>query len=98
MPDLEIATSVAAPPERVYALISDITRMGEWSPEATGGHWQRGANGPAVGARFRGTNRKGWRRWSTVNTVTAAEPGRQFAFRTTFGPLKVADWGYRIES
>src|SRR4051812_37272251 len=97
VPDLEITTTINAAPDRVYALVSDITRMGEWSPEATGGRWQRGATGPTVGARFRGSNRKGWRRWSTANTVTAADPGRRFAFRTTFGPLQVADWSYRID-
>jgi uncharacterized protein YndB with AHSA1/START domain len=24
---------IAAPPERVFGLITDVTRMGEWSPE-----------------------------------------------------------------
>ena len=42
--------TVQAPPERVWELVSDITRAGEWSPEATGGRWRGDATGPAVGA------------------------------------------------
>jgi hypothetical protein len=90
--------SVAAEPQDVYRLISDITRMGEWSPENTGGHWLRGAAGPAVGATFKGNNRHGWRRWSSKCTVTDADPGRKFAFAVTFGPFRVAEWGYTIDS
>ena len=55
----EVTIDVSAPPERVYGLISDITRMGEWSPECRRCEWIDGATGPAVGARFRGHNRLG---------------------------------------
>ncbi|HAS09465.1 MAG TPA: SRPBCC family protein, partial [Acidimicrobiaceae bacterium] len=55
MSDVSVSREIAAPPQRVWELISDITRMGEWSPETTGGKWLKGATGPAVGARFRGT-------------------------------------------
>ena len=97
MADISVSREIAAPPERVWALVSDMTRMGEWSPEATGGRWLGGASGPASGARFRGTNRSGWQRWSTTCTVTACEPGRRFAFAVTAGPAKVATWDYEIE-
>ena len=82
---------IQAPPERVYELVSDVTRMGEWSPEATGGEWLDGATGPEVGARFRGSNKRGWMRWSTRPKVVAAEPGRDFAFDTG-----MAVWRYRF--
>ena len=52
--------TIDAPPERVWDLVTAITRMGEWSPESTGGRWTRGATGPATGARFVGSNRNGW--------------------------------------
>ncbi len=52
---------------------------------------------PVIGARFRGTNRNGKRRWKTVGTVVTAEPGRAFAFEVTSGPLKVARWEYRFD-
>lgn len=98
MPEtVSVERVVAAPAERVWALVSDVTRMGDWSPETVGGAWIGGASAPAEGARFRGRNRNGWHRWSTVCTVTAAEPGRSFAFRVTAGPLGVAEWAYMIE-
>ena len=97
MSDLQVTENVRADPQVVYRFISDITRMGEWSPENTGGRWLRGASGPAQGATFRGNNRHGWRRWSSKCTVTEVDPGRRFAFTVTVGPLSVADWGYTIE-
>jgi hypothetical protein len=68
--------------------------MGRWSPETTSCRWLGDATGPAVGARFKGNNRDGWRRWSTICTVIAAEPGRRFAFDVGMGPLPVARWTY----
>jgi uncharacterized protein YndB with AHSA1/START domain len=92
-----VARTMDAPAEKVWSMISDITRMGEWSPEATGGSWLKGATGPAVGAKFRGTNRKGIRWWWTTCTVTEADPAKAFAFKVDFGPLSVAEWSYRFE-
>jgi uncharacterized protein YndB with AHSA1/START domain len=89
-------TRIDASPAAVYALISDVTQMGRWSPETSSCRWLGGADRPAVGARFRGTNRLGWRRWSTTCTVTAAEPGRRFAFEVRSGPLAVATWSYEL--
>lgn len=82
--------TVQAPPERVWELVSDITRAGEWSPEATGGRWRGGATGPAVGARFTGGNRHGRIRWATRCRVTECEPPHRFTFvvdesRTAWG-------------
>lgn len=95
MATISRTVEVAAPPERVWALVSDLPRMGEYSPENTGGRWVKGG-GPVVGARFRGTNRQGRRTWSTSATVTRSEPGRAFAFEVKGGPLAVALWSYEI--
>jgi len=92
-----VSREIDAPPEEVWAMVSDVTRMGEWSPEATGAKWVRGATGPAVGAQFRGRNRNGIRRWSTTGKVVECEPGRAFAFDIVVGPLSVARWTYRFE-
>ena len=94
--EVRVQRSISAPADRVWAMISDVTRMGEWSPENTGGSWKSGATGPAVGAKFAGKNRNGTKKWSTVCTVTAAEPGSSFAFSVAAGPLKVAEWRYDI--
>jgi uncharacterized protein YndB with AHSA1/START domain len=91
-----VSRDIAAPAKVVWGMISDITRMGEWSPENTGGTWRKGATGPSVGATFSGDNRNGSKRWSTVCTVDACEPGRSFAFTVAAGPFKVARWAYTI--
>jgi uncharacterized protein YndB with AHSA1/START domain len=96
-PSAEVTVHVDAPPERVYALVSDVTRMGEWSPECVRCEWQRGATGPTVGARFRGWNRNGIARWSTVAEVVAAEPGHEFAFTTKQGSRDGTRWRYVLE-
>ncbi|MEP6623116.1 MAG: SRPBCC family protein, partial [Acidimicrobiia bacterium] len=43
-----------ASPEAIWALVSDVTRIGEYSPETFEAEWLDGATGPAVGVRFRG--------------------------------------------
>jgi uncharacterized protein YndB with AHSA1/START domain len=90
---------VNAPPELVYELVSDVTRMGEWSPETVRCRWLRGATGPAVGARFKGTNRRGFTRWSTKSRVLAAEPGREFAFVASVLLFRreMTKWRYQFE-
>ncbi|MDL4813785.1 SRPBCC family protein [Actinomadura opuntiae] len=92
-----VEQSIAASPEALYALVSEVSQMGRWSPETTGCRWIAPATGPAVGARFRGTNRRGLRRWSTTCTVTAAEPGRRFEFEVRIGGRPVARWRYTFQ-
>jgi uncharacterized protein YndB with AHSA1/START domain len=88
----EAKTHIDASPEAVYAMVADITRMGEWSPENTGGEWLEGATGAAVGARFKGKNKRK-SGWSTKCTVTAADPGREFAFDVGKGETR---WRYQF--
>jgi hypothetical protein len=90
----EASLWIEAPPERIYAIVSDITQMGQLSPECTGGRWLGGATGPEVGARFKGTNRRGFVRWSTTNTVVQADPARAFAFDTKQSGTR---WTYELE-
>ena len=90
---------IAAPAEKVWGLVSDLPRMGEWSPENAGGAWKNGATGPAVGAAFTGRNKKGLRRWSTTAKVIECEPGKVFEIAVVFGPtaVPVANWRYEFE-
>ena len=97
MSDAEATTTIAADPLKVYALVSDLPRMGEWSPENTGGRWIRGSTGPEVGARFHGNNKRGVLRWSTTVEVTDATPGKRFAFDVTYGPVPISHWEYAFE-
>jgi hypothetical protein len=93
---------VAADPQAVYGLVSDVTRIGERSPECRSARWESGEPA-AVGAVFRGRNRVGWAaRWSRRCEVTAAQPGRVFAFRTLPEPLDLTrrdstTWRYDLE-
>jgi uncharacterized protein YndB with AHSA1/START domain len=94
---LEISRDIAAPPDVVYAAISDVTRMGEWSEECHTCEWHDGFDGPAVGATFDGHNRHGDHEWTTQGKVIVAEPGREFAFECSMYDFHYATWGYRIE-
>jgi uncharacterized protein YndB with AHSA1/START domain len=87
---------IAASPQVLYDLVSDVTAMGRWSPETQACRWLDGADGPTVGARFKGTNKDGWRKWTTTCTVVAAEPGRRFEFDVVFGGLPVSRWTYEF--
>ena len=89
---------VAAPPEKVWAMISDVTRMCEFSPENTKCQWIGATKAPVVGARFRGTNVNGKRTWKTVATVVEAQPGVSFAFAVKVGLLPIARWEYRFDA
>jgi hypothetical protein len=98
MPEVTVEELVGASSEAAYELVSDVTRMGQWSPETTACRWLDCGTTPAVGARFRGTNRNGWRRWTTTCTVVAADPGRLFTSDVKYGPLPISRWTYEFIS
>jgi hypothetical protein len=87
----EARITIAATADRLYDMVSDVTRMHEWSPETFKAEWIDGATGPAVGARFKGSNKFLFARWSTRPRVTAASRGEEFAFDT--GTTR---WSYRF--
>lgn len=95
--DIAVSTTVAAPAQKVYGMLADLTRMGEWSPETRKVTWLGGATAPAVGARFRGWNRHGPIWWFTTSKVVAAEPGRELAWDVSSFGQPVARWSYRFE-
>ena len=94
--DVTVEEVIAAPAQLLYDLVSEVTRMGEWSPETTSCRWVGGATGPRMGARFRGSNRNGWRRWSTSCTVVAAAPGSLFSFEVDLARLPISRWTYQF--
>lgn len=96
--NLEVSTEIGAEAASLYDMVADLTRMGQWSPENIGGKWVGGATGPATGAKFRGNNKSGWRRWSTQAEVTDARPGERFAFHVTVTGVPIADWAYEFTS
>ena len=94
----ELTTFIQAPPETVYALVADVTRMPEFSPEVVHCEWMEGSTGPAVGARFEATNKvSGGRAWKNRPVVVAADPGREFAFSRTEKFSGTVVWRYLFE-
>jgi hypothetical protein len=82
-------------PEPLYDMVSDVTRMGEWSPETIRCEWLDGATAAAPGARFKGTNKRGIFRWSTKPEVVSADRGKELSFETkSSGPS--TRWTYRF--
>lgn len=94
-----VTVHMAAPPERIWELVSDVTNTGRFSPETFEAEWLDGAEGPAAGARFRGHVRRNGRGpvyWTTCEVV-ACEPGKEFAFKVLAGGRTVNTWRYRME-
>jgi Polyketide cyclase / dehydrase and lipid transport len=82
--------TVAVSPDSLYDMVSDVTRMGEWSPICTACWWDEG-DGPWDGAWFTGRNELPERVWETRSQVVAAERGREFAFAVGGAWVR---WGY----
>lgn len=94
MPKLTFSDSltIEASPEEVYAMVSDITRTGEWSPVCRSAEWVDPEE-TGEGAQFLGHNETPDRQWTTTSTVVAAVPGEHFAWEVGEGYVH---WGYRI--
>ncbi|MDN5757041.1 MAG: SRPBCC family protein [Tomitella sp.] len=95
----ETSITMHAPTEKIWELVSDVTRIGEFSPETFEAEWLGGATGPAVGARFRGHVRRneiGPTYW-TPCTVLVCEPQREFTFGVGAASNPLTRWGYRLE-
>jgi hypothetical protein len=94
---VEVSQTIEAPTDRVWAVVGDPVGMADLTAECREMAWVDGSTGPAVGARFRGRNRSGWRRWSTSCTIVRLQHGSEIAWDVAFGPLPVARWSYRVE-
>ncbi len=95
----DVTVRIQADPSTVWELVSDVTRIGEFSPETFEAEWVDGATGPEVGARFRGHVRRngvGPTYWTQCK-VTACEPEREFGFVVYGAGSRVNNWGYRLE-
>lgn len=90
----EASEHIDATPEELYALVSDVPRMGEWSPECRGADWIVPADAPAVGAQFHGHNERGDNEWTTPNTVLVADVGREFAWVVGTPEFQVCHWRF----
>ena len=93
---VSVSVDIAASPEAVYALITDLPTLASCAEETQAMTWTKG-DSAAPGAVFKGSNRNGIRRWSTTSTVAQAEPGKTFAFDVKApAGIPVARWQYDI--
>lgn len=95
----EVTLHMEAGPEQVWALVSDVTRIGEFSPETFEARWTHGASGPEVGARFKGhvkRNGVGPVYW-TPCTVTRCEVEEVFEFSVGLDANPINTWGYTMQ-
>lgn len=96
-PGAEATVHIDVGPERVWNTVADITRQDRWSCEATSCEWIAPADCVAPGARFRGQNRRGFRRWIRTNEVVVVEPGRTLVWHTLLSRLYPDSTEWRVE-
>lgn len=95
-----VTVHVDADAATCWGIASDVTRIGELSPETFEAEWLDGATGPAVGAKFRGhvkRNGRGPVYWTNC-TVTKCVPGEVFEFAVGTDKMTVNTWGYTFTS
>jgi uncharacterized protein YndB with AHSA1/START domain len=93
-----VTLRIDAPPAKVWALVSDVTHIGRFSPETFEAEWLDGATGPAAAVRFRGHVRRNGRGpvyWTTC-TIVRCEPEQEFAFVVGKPARAMMTWGYRL--
>jgi hypothetical protein len=94
-----VTVHMGAPADKIWELLSDVTKIGRYSPETFEAEWLDGATGPAVGAKFRGhVKRNGFGPvyWTTCSVI-ASDPGREFAFGVGSPEKPLNIWRYRLE-
>ena len=77
--DLHAEIEVDATPAQTWALVSDVRRMPEWSPQVRRTFVPGGA--VRLGSRMINLNHRGWMHWPTQAKVVRFEPHREVAFR-----------------
>ncbi|MGH3673200.1 MAG: SRPBCC family protein [Pseudonocardiaceae bacterium] len=96
-PSVEVSLAVAASPESVWTLVSDVTRVGGWGAECVAAQWVDGAEGPAVGARFLGHQSREGQEWATTSVVVESDPGISFAWAVGDPANATATWRYQLD-
>lgn len=92
-----VSRHIKASPRALYAILSDVTRTPELSTDIVHCEWLDGATGPAVGARFKATNKFGrGPQVSNTPVVIAADPGRAFAFSRRAPFAGTLEWRYQL--
>ncbi|MBF6426448.1 SRPBCC family protein [Nocardia cyriacigeorgica] len=88
---LEATIDIAAPPEKVWAVISDLKRMPEFSPQCVK---MVPLGMPKAGTWTLNFNKDGFKRWPTSSRIVRYEPNQAFAFRMNENRTV---WSYTLE-
>ena len=89
---------IAASPETVYEILTDLSRISELSPECYKAEWEGDLTEAAVGAKFRGYNDNGGRKWDAGCVVVAADPAKEWSFEVPGDDGRSTVWRYQIEA
>jgi uncharacterized protein YndB with AHSA1/START domain len=87
---------VDAPAELIYDMVTDVARMGEWSPECVGADVPAGSP-VAAGFTFTGRNARGEAEWTSPCQVVAADRPTLFSF-TAGEPGAATTWTFELRS
>lgn len=88
---------IDAAPEEVYRLVSDVSAIGRWSPNASEVAYDEG-HGPEAGSWFSGHNRKDGKEWTSRSQVVKAEPGAVFAFVVGGAEDGIVEWTWTLRA
>jgi hypothetical protein len=101
LPTHSDSVRIAAPPARVWELVTAMERYGEWSSENTGGYWRKGPDGVPgtgqIGDQFVGVNRRGGEEWKAPVEIVERDEGKSYAFVTGGSDLNLALWRYELQ-
>lgn len=95
-PEVETSLDIAAHPEVVWRLVTDINLPARFQDEFREAVWVDG-NGPSLGAAFLGRNERRGHRWETTSTIVAYEPEKTFAWAVNDIDNPAAVWTYHLE-
>ena len=92
---VEVSADIAAAPDQIWDVITDINLSSHFSPEFMGAEWVD--DGPELGAAFTGRNRRGQHQWETTSWVTAYEPPRAFGWAVSDLDNPGATWTFTLD-
>ncbi len=90
-PVLQAEVDINAPVSKVWALVSDLRRMPQWSPQC---RLMKPIGQLRPGARTVNFNRRGFLFWPTTCRITEVIPEKKLAFRVNENNTV---WSYELE-
>ncbi|MCB0926027.1 MAG: SRPBCC family protein [Mycobacterium sp.] len=97
-PTVEVAQRLCCDIDTAWRCVTDIALPARVSTELVGVEWLDGADHVAVGARFKGRNRRdAMGEWETVCEIVEVEPGRRWVWNVVNAGAVVATWGFEVE-